>query len=275
MTMPQAMTPTSNLPSTCSLATPLPAVLLNVSPGLQRFDLPLLRLLVRDRPITHWTYRQTPDEPCSLEVALGLLVDALQAVNQPVHLIGHGTAGLLGLLCAHRFPQRVQSLTLLAVGANPAHNWQASYYAQLECLWCQRSWVLAQMASALFGRQPLPQLKYYIHLLEQDLLTAPSPHSLVRRIDLAAASVPVPTLVCGGAEDVVVDPVQLQRWDPWLKSGDRRWTCPEGRHFFHHSHAAIVAPEILGFWQGLERWAIASGSSQSAGKRRQYHDQWS
>lgn len=255
--MSRAMTPTPNLLSTWPQSTPLPVVLLNVSPSLQRFDVPLLRLLVRDRPVTHWAYQQAPDEPCSLEVAMTLLADALKTSTQPVHLIGHGTAGWLGLLYAHRFPQRVQSLTLLAVGANPAHNWQANYYAQLECLLCQRSWVLGQMARALFGRQPLPKLKYLIHLLEQDLMASPSPHSLVRRMNLAAASVPVPILVCGGEEDVIVDPTQIQRWDPWLKPGDRRWLCPEGRHFFQHRHAAAVADQILDFWQTLAEPTIA------------------
>lgn len=257
MTLPTVMTSTPNTLSTCPPAPPPPVVLLSVSPSLQRLDSRLLRLLARDRPVTHWAYRQAPDEPCSLEVALALLADHLQASPQPVHLIGHSTAGLLGLLYAHRFPQRVQSLTLLAVGANPAHNWQANYYAQLECLLCKRAWVLGQMACALFGHQSLPKLKDYVHLLEQDLMTSPSPHSLVRRIDLAAATVPVPTLVCGGEEDVIVDPVQMQRWDPWLKAGDRRWSCPKGRHFFHHHHAADVAHQIVDFWQSLQNSAIA------------------
>jgi pimeloyl-ACP methyl ester carboxylesterase len=56
-------------------------------------------------------------------------------------------------------------------------------------------------------------------------------------------------MVCGSEDDAVVDPVQIQGWQPWLKPGDRLWQCPGGRHFFHAAHPDVVAQEVLKFWQ--------------------------
>lgn len=95
----------------------LPDVLwLNANPGFQRFDRPLTRYLSHQITIGQWQYCQTPDEPSCLEIALTLLHDYLKSRSRPLHLIGHSTGGLLGLLYARKHPERVKSLTLLAVG---------------------------------------------------------------------------------------------------------------------------------------------------------------
>lgn len=225
------------------------ALWLNVSPSFQRFDHKLLSRLARYQEVQHWAYRQTPDEPASLTIAQTLLHDYMKAQSRPIHLVGHGMGGLLGLLYARQYPQRVKSLTLLAVGVNPIIDWQAHYYAQLEKLPCSRRQVLTQMAYVLFGHQAQPLVQGWVKLLEQDLALSPSPHSLLKRLSLCPGSVAVPLLVCGSLDDAIVDPIQLQGWKPWLKPGDRLWQCPSGRHFFQATQAQAVAQQILDFWQ--------------------------
>jgi pimeloyl-ACP methyl ester carboxylesterase len=223
------------------------ALWLNVSPSFARFDQKLLGCLARHGVVAQWAYRQTPDEPSSLNVAVTLLHDYLQGHNRPVHLLGHGTAGLVGLLYARQHPQRVKSLTLLSVGVNPMVDWQAHYYTQLERLPCRRQQVLRQMAHSLFGYQSRPLLAGWVNLLEQDLLHSVSPHSLLKRVSLCPGSVAVPLLVCGGEADAIVDPAQIRGWQSWLKGGDRIALCP-GRHFFHAVHPHEVARQIFSFW---------------------------
>jgi pimeloyl-ACP methyl ester carboxylesterase len=223
------------------------ALWLTVSPSFERFDQKLLGCLARHGEVAHWAYRQTPDEPSSLDVAVTLLHDYLQGHNRPVHLLGHGTGGLVGLLYARQHPQRVKSLTLLSVGVNPMVDWQAHYYTQLERLPCMRQQVLRQMAHSLFGYQSRPLLAGWVNLLEQDLIQSVSPHSLLKRVSLCPGSVAVPLLVCGGEADAIVDPAQIRGWQSWLKGGDRIALCP-GRHFFHAVHPHQVARQIFSFW---------------------------
>lgn len=240
------------------------ALWLNVSPGFQRLDRKLLGCLSRYTEVAHWAYEQTPDEPGSLDAALTLLHEYVKPLNRPLHLMGHSTGGLLGLLYARRFPHRVKSLVLLSVGANPAVDWQAHYYTQLELLHCSRGVILAQMAYALFGSQPAGSLKRLLPLLERDLSQSPSPHSLIKRVSMCPGGVSVPLLVCGGSEDAIVDPTQIRGWQAWLKPQDRIWLCPSGRHFFQATHPQAVAREILSFWGVTAPLAIAPLSSQPA-----------
>ncbi|NJL46134.1 MAG: alpha/beta hydrolase [Leptolyngbyaceae cyanobacterium SM2_3_12] len=224
------------------------ALWLNVSPSFQRFDYKLLGCLVRHVEVAHWAYHQTPDEASSLEIAITLLHDYIKGQNRSIHLVGHGTAGLLGWLYARRYPNRVKSLTLLSVGVNPMLDWQSHYYSQLAMRPWGRQKVLAQMAITLFGHQAQPLLNGWIALLEKDLAQSLSPHSLFRREDLCPGRVPVPLLACGSTDDAIVTPEQLQGWKPWLKPEDRLWQCPGGRHFFHAVYPPLVANQILGFW---------------------------
>jgi hypothetical protein len=50
----------------------------------------------------------------------------------------------------------------------------------------------------------------------------------------------------------------LQGWQPWLKSGDRIWSCHKGRYFFHYSHPYSVSQEIFSFWRSLIRQEFLS-----------------
>ncbi|NER80834.1 MAG: alpha/beta hydrolase, partial [Leptolyngbya sp. SIO1D8] len=149
---------------------------------------------------------------------------------------------------ARKFPHRVKSLTLLSVGVNPAVDWKAHYYTQLERLPCSRTRVLTQMVYTLWGAQPIHDLKGWIQQLEQDLVQSLSLHSLMQRFSLFPGDAPVPLLICGGQHDAIVDPPQIQGWQPWLKAGDRLWLCPNGRHFFHDTYPRLVANHISSFW---------------------------
>jgi pimeloyl-ACP methyl ester carboxylesterase len=240
------------------------ALWLSVSPSFRRLEQQLLVHLNGDRTVAHWGYCQTPDEPSSLDVAITLLHDYVKSCDRPLHLIGHSTGGLVGLLYARQFPKRVKSLTLLGVGVNPAVDWKAHYYTQLELLPCSRTRVLTQMVYSLFGWQCKHRVEGLINLLERDLAESLSLHSLLKRFSLFPGSVPVPLLVCGGQEDTIIDPVQLQGWQPWMKGNDRLWLCPNGRHFFYATHPQDSSEVIGDFWQEVDINAMVPPLPKSA-----------
>jgi pimeloyl-ACP methyl ester carboxylesterase len=245
---------------------------LSANPALKRFNRPLMKALTSRHQVHEWAFYQSPDEALSLDVAVNLLQDYLSdplgsdqnapthsLVHSPVHLIGHSTSGLIGLLYAWQYPQYVRSLTLLSVGVNLTLDWQAHYYAQAQFLRCSRSMLLAQMAYNLFGLQSRGTTLALVNLLEQDLLTSPSPHTLSYHHQISPAEVPVPVLVCGGESDIIIEPRLLEGWQPWLQTSqssqqpaDRIWFCPNGGHFFHSEHPELVNSQIQDFWAELE-----------------------
>lgn len=222
---------------------------LNTNPHLQRFAQPLLRHLAHHISIAEWNYYKHSDEASSLDIALDLLQDYLKSFSEPIHLFGHSTSGLLGLLYARRYPERVKSLTLLGVGVYPAIDWQAHYYVLRQLLPCSRELIMTQMVRNLFGYQERYCTKALLQLLDQDLESSPSPHSLYQQISIPPGGVSVPLLVCGSQEDVIVERTALQGWQKYLKPGDRLWLCPQGPHFFHAFYPQKVGRQILKFWQ--------------------------
>ncbi|MEM6592089.1 MAG: alpha/beta hydrolase, partial [Cyanobacteria bacterium P01_C01_bin.73] len=216
---------------------------------LKPFDQRLLHLLNRHAEIRCWEYSQTADEPCCFEKAIILLHDYLKQRPQPVHLIGHSLGGTLGLLYANRYPHRVKSLTLLSVGANPSVTWHAHYYALRALLPCSREMVLAQMVRLLFGAKSPEITARLAKCLARVLDSEIAPHSLVQRNVFDRGGVDAPLLVCHGAQDGILDAHTQAKWQQWLKPGDRRWQCPEGRHFFHHDRPQPLSQIVLDFWQ--------------------------
>jgi pimeloyl-ACP methyl ester carboxylesterase len=102
----------------------------------------------------------------------------LQDAEQPYHLVGHGMSGIVALLFARQYPEKVRSLTLLAIAAQPAINWHSHYYIQRQLMPCTQVQLLAQIAQSLFGT-PLPEsVMPLVSALAKDLELAPSPHSL-------------------------------------------------------------------------------------------------
>lgn len=222
---------------------------LNTSPSLQCFAQPLLCYLSHGVKIAQWEYCQSQDEASSLDVAVFLLHNYLKSCNRPVHLIGHSTGGLLGLLYARRYPETVKSLTVLAVGVHAAVDWQAHYYVHRQLL--SRQATLSAMVYNLFGYQNEHTIKRLMSILERDLDCSLSPHSLFQRLSVLPSGVPVPLMVCGSKDDIVVEPDALQGWRPYLKEGDRLWSCLEGSHFFHFFQPKLVGEQMLNFWKSL------------------------
>lgn len=225
---------------------------ISVSSALKMFDLPLLKNLSQHYRVARWEYSQSLDEGSSLDTAIALLHDYLKPRDRRVHLMGHGTGGLLALLYANNYPEQVQSVTLLSVGVYPSIDWQAHYYAQLRLLPCPRSVLLQQTVYNLFGMQSPAISRQLIELLEEDLQKSLSMHTLYRSLRLSPRGVSMPLMVCGSQDDIVVDPNLQAGWQPWLKENDRRWQCSKGRYFFHYFYPDQVAQPILEFLQDQE-----------------------
>ncbi len=230
------------------MAQSIDAVWLTVSSALRGFDRPLLKNLSRHYTLAQWDYCQSQDESLSLEIALTLLHDYLQSHDRPVHLAGHGTAGLLALLYARHYPERVRSLSLLSVGVNPAVDWQAYYYLQLQQFHHSRDELLTQMVYLLFGYQPAPIVRELRQILDRDLQSSLSPHTLCQQFNVFPGGVSVPLLVCGSHTDRVISHHALEAWQPWLTDRDRLWLCPNGRYFFHYFQPRSVSYQIAQFW---------------------------
>ncbi|MEO0868839.1 MAG: alpha/beta hydrolase [Cyanobacteria bacterium J06642_11] len=227
-----------------------------MSPHLKRFDQRLLCCLSKRVSVMRWEYLQTEDEACSLDVAIHLLHEYLQGhfehTQKSVHLIGHGLSGIVGWLYAQQYPEHVRSLTLLSVGANPAINWHAHYYALRQLLPCSREVVLAQMVRMLFGARSHDITRSLVHLLAQDLDTGLALHSLLENQEIQSAQVGVPLLVCQGEHDAVVSG-RAAGWQPWLKPADSVWTCPQGHHFFHFDQPRQVETAVLKHWRHVDQ----------------------
>ncbi len=222
---------------------------LSASPALQRFDKPLLEYLSGYISVAQWEYQQTKDEASSIDQAVELLYDFLEWCDRPVHLAGHGMGGAIALTFARRFPQKVRSLTLLAVAAQPANNWHAHYYFQRQLFSISRELVLASSVRSLFGNQPAHTTKKLVAALDKDLEQSPSSHSLFKLVYLAKGGVSMPMMVCGSKSDPVVNPPALHDWLNWFKPEDKLWECPQGYHFFHYFYPQQVSEQILSFWQ--------------------------
>ena len=181
-----------------------------------------------------------------------------------MHLLGHGRSGIVGLLYARRHPERVASLTLLSVGANPTVSWHSHYYALRNLLPCKRSMVLMQIARLLCGPYCPTVLRTVAGMLEKDLDEGLALHSLASRTAVQSDPIKPPLLVCQGKLDVILDPNTQLRWDSLLKDGEtpngvavrqRFWQCPEGRHFFHYEYPQMVADEIIAYWEDVFEYA--------------------
>lgn len=233
------------------MAFPSEALWLSVSPCLKRFDQRLLVQLAQKSEIRCWDYAQTADEPCCLAIAVTLLHDYLKQRDRPVHLLGHGMGGVVGLRYAQQYPQRVKSLTLISVGANPAVSWHAHYYALRQLLPCRREIILGQMARLLFGVQSTAAMTALVQLLQQDLDHQLTLHSLVTRTVLNQGGIEPPLLVCQGSQDVIINSNPQGHWRDWLKPSDRLWHCPDGKHFFHYDYPSRLAQVIQTYWQSL------------------------
>lgn len=227
-------------------------VWINANPSFKHFDNRVVRNLSRQGTLAYWEYRQHQDEASSIDIALNLLQDYLATISEPVDLIGHGTGGVLGLLYARRYPRKVKSLTLISVGSNPAIDWQAHYYQMRKLLPCSQERLLSRIVPMMFGVQDRANTLNLIKLLQQDLLTAPSLHSLYQQYSISSGGVSTPLMVCGSKNDGIVDLPALSRWSECLQNEDFMWINPFGNHFPHYFFPEQTAQQVLKFWQRVE-----------------------
>ena len=226
-------------------------VWVNANPAFRHFERQITCHLARYNPIAYWEYRQHEDEGSSFEIALDLLSEYLATRHEPVDLIGHGTGGLLSLLYTRRYPQKVRSLTLLAVGFDPANDWQAHYYRMRKLLPCSQEILLSRMVQMMFGVQDRKNTLKLVRVLQQDLITAPSSHSLYQQRAVESGGVSIPLAICGSANDGIVDRCATTRWSECLKDNDLLWINPYGHHFFHYFFAEETARQVTNFWHSI------------------------
>ncbi|WP_017651803.1 alpha/beta hydrolase [Fortiea contorta] len=220
---------------------------LSASHSLQRFDQPLLKYLAKFVRVAQWEYQQDKDEASCIDNAVDLLSEFVESCSGPLHLAGHGVGGAIALIFARRYPQKVRSLTLLAVATQPANTWQAHYYVQRQLFTISREQVLASNVRSLFGNQPPHITKKLVTALQRDLEQSPCQHSLFKLIHLPKGGVSMPMLVCGSKTDPVVNSPALEDWLNWLKPEDNIWQCAKGYHFFHYFYPQQVGEQILRF----------------------------
>lgn len=221
---------------------------LNTNPYLLRFNLPMVKYLSRYVNIAQWEYSQTADEGTSLDMAIELLDDYISLLKKPINLIGHSTCGLLGLLYAQKYPEKVKSLVILGVGINPALDWISYYYLLRTNFYCSKERILARVASYLFGYHNQYYQKAFMGLLEKALLYSLSPHSLYQRYDLSIEQITSPLMICGSEKDKIISGEEMSKWEKHLKPQDRLWQCDQKEHFFHYFQPTLVGQNILDFW---------------------------
>ncbi|BAZ44972.1 hypothetical protein NIES4102_19890 [Chondrocystis sp. NIES-4102] len=224
-------------------------VWINANPNFKHFESRIIRSISQQIPLTYWEYQQEQDEASSIDIALDLLNDYLSSNSQAVDLIGHGVGGILSLLYARRYPDKVKSLTLLAVGYNPGCDWQAHYYQMRKLLPCSQEIILSRLVQMMFGEQDRANTLKLVKILQKDLLNAPTSHSLFQPATIDVGGVSMPLMVCGSENDGIVDRFELGRWSECLKPEDTIWINPLGHHFFHYFFPEQTSQQILKFWQ--------------------------
>ena len=222
---------------------------LNTCSSLLRFNLPIIKYLSQYQKIAQWEYQQHQDEASCLNVALNLLDDYLTMIPKSVHLVGHSTCGLLGLLYARKYPEKVRSLSLLGVGINPSLDWVNYYYFLRKTLPCSRELVLARMVKHLFGYQSSYHSKALVKVLDKAVIYSVSSHSLYQSITIPTEVISAPLLICGNQNDAIISTAELEGWYSFLKVGDRLAKVKEGYHFFHYFQSQKVGEILLRFWQ--------------------------
>ena len=227
------------------------AIWVSASDGIRAFDRPVVEYLSQNLTIAQWQYKQTLDEASSSSGAVERLHHYLTTLEHPVHLVGHGMSGVIALLYAREYPERVKSLSLLSVAAQPAVTWHTHYYVQRQLLPCSREQLLAQTVRTLFGARLPLQIQAFVKALDRDLETSPTFHSLYQLAKLPKGGTSMPLLVCAADNDAIVDWQCHAQWSHWLKPGDRLWRCPQGRHFFHFFYPEQVGNQLCQFWQSV------------------------
>ena len=221
----------------------------DLQPSLYCLNSRLAQQLSHSFTVRRWSFCHDPDEACSIDTLHNFLRETLLAEDQPSHLIGHGISGTVACLFAHRYPELVQSLTLLAVDTKIANHWSSHYFQMRRQLPCSRSNVLAHLSSLLISSQHLRAKELFPRLLEKCLDQDFVDGSLLNHQRMTGSlQVPsMPLLVLNAANDIVVDSGSHARWARLLKPGDRYVEVVQGRHFFPVDKFMSAADSIAKF----------------------------
>ena len=221
----------------------------DLQPSLYCLNSRLAQQLSHSFTVRRWSFCHDPDEACSIDTLHNFLRETLLAEDQPSHLIGHGISGTVACLFAHRYPELVQSLTLLAVDTKIANHWSSHYFQMRRQLPCSRSNVLAHLSSLLISSQHLRAKELFPRLLEKCLDQDFVDGSLLKHQRMTGSlQVPsMPLLVLNAANDIVVDSGSHARWARLLKPGDRYVEIVQGRHFFPVDKFMSAADSIAKF----------------------------
>jgi pimeloyl-ACP methyl ester carboxylesterase len=225
------------------------ALWLTVTPSLSCFDQPLLQELSAQQRIANWQYRYGLDEGGCLENAIEMLNLYLTDRETPIHLISHGMGGILALLFAQRYPDKVQSLTLMGVAERPAVTWHAYYYVQRQTFPCSPQQILVRLVRNLLGDALPYPIGHLVAALRKDLEQGLSPHSVFALGAIAQGGVAMPLLICSATEDPIVHLSAVVDWNKWLKPEDELFWVSGKMHFFHYFHPESLSNRIQEFWQ--------------------------
>jgi len=165
-------------------------------------------------------------------MAVELLHNFLTWCDRPIHLISHSTSGLVGLMYARRYPYKVSSLGLLAVGWLYTINLQTHYYTHLSAFPWSSKQVLNQMVGDMLGLKSQSINQKFISYFKDDLACSPCRKSLFRISNSRDEGGEAPLLICSRKTDFVVSPIVMRRWSKFLKKGSPLWECQDGRHLF-------------------------------------------
>ena len=141
---------------------------------------------------------------------------------------------------ARRYPYKVSSLGLLAVGWLYTINLQTHYYTHLSAFPWSSKQVLNQMVGDMLGLKSQSINQRLISYFKDDLACFPCPHSLFTMSNSRYEVGEVPLLICSRKTDFVVALIVMRRWLKFIKKGSGFGECQNGRHFFHHFYPEEV-----------------------------------
>jgi pimeloyl-ACP methyl ester carboxylesterase len=225
------------------------ALWLTVTPSLSCFDQPLLQKLSAQQTIANWQYRYGLDEGGCLENAIEMLNLYLRDREHPIHLIGHGMGGVLALLFARRYPNKVRSLALMGVAERPAVTWHAYYYVQRQIVPCSPLQILVRLTQNLLGDALPYPIGHLLAALRRDIDQGLSPHSVLKIGAIPQGGVAMPLLICSATEDPIVHLSAVVDWNKWLKPEDELFWVSGKMHFFHYFYPERLSNRIQEFWQ--------------------------
>ncbi|MEM9137749.1 MAG: alpha/beta hydrolase [Cyanobacteria bacterium P01_F01_bin.42] len=193
---------------------------------------------------------------------------------QKAHVVGHDCGGMIAWNIAHRFPEYLQSLSLL----NAPHPYRLIRDISVSVEQMMRHWHmfavhvpglpemliqnnLAQFVKNCFQSQAVRKAAfsadvlqvYQAALAKKGAIAASlshyrqliNPQSLISR--LTAKSIDVPTLVLWGEDDSLVSPKLVRSLEGWVTEPLRVKAVPECGHWIQQEVPRLVNAELLNF----------------------------